>query len=111
MSPVSGRIPMSRKRSHIRRMSKGHPARHVLLPQVLLEGAGVVTAIRDRAAQDFGPDGGDVRTGQRLGTDEIDPVEGERCAGPLAADEFEGGDLADIGRIDHREALGPIGIG
>ena len=61
--------------------------------------------IGDRAAQHVGPDRGDIRAGQRVGADEVDPVERQRRGGLLAADQLDGRDLADVARVDHGEAL------
>src|SRR3954447_18006358 len=83
---------------------EGHPARHELL-EVLLEAGGVIAAIGDRPAQYFRPDGGDIRAGQRIRTDEIYSVERQRSNRLFAADELDGCDFADVACVDHSEPL------
>ena len=61
--------------------------------------------VGNRAAQNLRPGGGGFRAGQRIRTDQIDPVEPKRRGGFLAADELNGRDLADVARVDHGEAL------
>ncbi len=59
----------------------------------------------NRPAKDIRPDGGDIGAGQRVGTNNVNPLEEKRFACLLTANKLDGRDLAEITRVDHGEAF------
>jgi hypothetical protein len=67
-----------------------------VVPQILLERRGIVAGVVDRPPENVRPDAGDIGASERVGTNDVDPLEGKRLTCLFTANEFDGGDLAEI---------------